>query len=100
LRRPLPQSRARDWLLYPVGWHVRSDYGCRKLCPQEEKSCGQHSSMSYPIALETMQCPDPLLDIERGINGKGPTGRLTVRQELRAPLSPAWSEPEVSTIYE
>jgi len=42
--------------------------------------------MIYPNALEAVQHLDALFDIERAINGKSPTERLAVRQELSAPL--------------
>jgi hypothetical protein len=42
--------------------------------------------MIYPIALEAVQRLDALFEIERGISGKATAERLTVRQELGAPL--------------
>jgi transposase len=51
-----------------------------------KKSRGQRAAMIYPIALEAVQRLDALFDIERGINGKAPTERVAVRQELSAPL--------------
>lgn len=59
-------------------WPVVSS-GCKK-------SRGLHSSIVYPIAREAVQRLGALFDIERGTNGKRPAERLSVRQELRAPL--------------
>lgn len=50
------------------------------------KSRGQRSGMIYPIALEAVQRLDALFEIERALGGKAPAERLTVRQELSAPL--------------
>jgi len=51
-----------------------------------KKSRGERAGMIYPIALEAVQRLDALFEIERGINGKATEERLTVRQELGAPL--------------
>lgn len=51
-----------------------------------KKSRGERSGQIYPIALEAVQKLDALFDIERGINGKSPSDRLAIRQELSAPL--------------
>jgi hypothetical protein len=50
------------------------------------KSRGERAGMIYPIALEAVQRLDALFEIERGISGKATAERLTVRQELGAPL--------------
>jgi len=50
------------------------------------KSRGEKAGIIYPIALEAVQKLDALFAIERDINGKRPTERLAVRQELSAPL--------------
>ena len=39
-----------------------------------------------PMALAAVQRIDALFEIEQGINGRPPTERLTVRQQLSAPL--------------
>jgi transposase len=51
-----------------------------------KKSRGERSGQIYPIALEAVQRLDALFEIERAINGKSPSERLTVRQDLSAPL--------------
>lgn len=50
------------------------------------RSRGERASHIYPIALEAVQRIDALFDIERAINGKNPSERLAVRQDLSAPL--------------
>jgi hypothetical protein len=51
-----------------------------------KKSRGEKAKLVYPIALEEVQKLDALFAIERAINGKSAPERLTVRQELSAPL--------------
>jgi hypothetical protein len=51
-----------------------------------KKSCGQGSSMIYPITLEAVQRLDALFEIKRAIIGKSPAERLATRQELSARL--------------
>lgn len=51
-----------------------------------KKSRGERSGQIYPIALEAVQRLDALFEIERAINGKSPSERLAVRQDLSAPL--------------
>ncbi len=66
-----------------------------------KKSRGERTGMIYPIALEAVQRFDALFDIERGINGKTPTERLGVRQELSAPLMTelhAWSKAQLAQL--
>jgi hypothetical protein len=50
------------------------------------RSRGERASHIYPIALEAVQRIDALFDIERAINGKNPSERLALRQDLSAPL--------------
>jgi hypothetical protein len=42
--------------------------------------------MTYPIALEAVQRLNALFDIECGINGQSPAGRLATREELNVVL--------------
>ena len=49
-------------------------------------SRNERTGMIYPTALEAVQRIDALFDIERGINGRSAAERLTVRQDLSAPL--------------
>lgn len=50
------------------------------------KSRGEKVGVVYPIALEAVQKLDALFVIERDINGRSPTERHALRQELSAPL--------------
>lgn len=51
-----------------------------------KKSRGEKVGVVYPIALEAVQKLDALFAIERDINGRSPTERHALRQELSAPL--------------
>ncbi len=51
-----------------------------------KKSRGEKVGMVYPIALEAVQKLDALFAIERDINGRSPTERHALCQELSAPL--------------
>jgi transposase len=50
------------------------------------RSRGERASHIYPIALEAVQRIDALFDIERAINGRSPSERLAIRQDLSVPL--------------
>lgn len=66
------------------------------------RSRGQRSSMIYPIALGAVQRLDALFDIERAINGKDPTERWAVSQQLTVPLmaeSQAWLTAQVEKLW-
>src|SRR3546814_5565812 len=47
---------------------------------------GRSAAAISPIALEAVRRIDALFEIERAINGLGPSERLAVRQERSAPL--------------
>ncbi len=52
----------------------------------KRRAQGKTPAFVAPMALAAIRRIDALFEIERGINGRPPTERLTVRQQLSAPL--------------
>ena len=52
----------------------------------KRRAQGRTPAFVAPMALAAVQRIDASFEIEQGINGRPPTERLTVRQQLSAPL--------------
>ncbi len=81
-RKPAPLIEAACWVHARRPFFAMAD-------PAENarrRARGQAPGVISPVALEAVRRIDTLFEIERAINGQSPERRLSVRQELSAPL--------------